>query len=115
MVKKLVIGGLMVASTLLIGSKTVMALGYNHHANFTIEDWKQGCNHVVGGCPYIQETDSHSCVNCNNNHNITVENNQGNSFVDQDGDGICDNHTNRVQPQNGTGHRYGHHGRHHRS
>lgn len=121
MTKKVVTGGLIIAITLFLGSKTVMALGYRHHAEFSTEDWKHTCNHVVGECPYIQDTVNQPCVNCsnnngnnNNNMNTSTGTNQGSNFVDQNGNGVCDNYENRVQPQNGTGHHYGHHGRHHR-
>ena len=98
--KKLLTGIAVTALLISMSSTTVLAAGRGCGRNFVDNDGV--CDYYNTSCQFVDNDGDGICDNCGSNNC-----GNGAGYVDADGDGICDNYTANTS-QNGSGSRRGH-------
>lgn len=95
--KRAIVGVLTAAMVLSVGVTSAFAAGRGcgrgHGRNYSNANKNAVCSNYTGACSFVDEDGDGICDNCNGYHkNCLSGNGCGQNYTDADGDGVCDNY-----------------------
>lgn len=95
--KRAIVGVLTAAMVLSVGVTSAFAAGRGcgrgHGRNYSNANKNTVCSNYTGACSFVDEDGDGICDNCNDYHkNCLSGNGCGQNYTDADGDGVCDNY-----------------------